>query len=89
MRRLPARWMPRWLTPEKKLIRMTTSEECLALVIITHQRPKSSPYNRQQRMNHQETVPLVGKVMARAFWDAKGIIPIEYLRKGRINKLGI
>jgi histone-lysine N-methyltransferase SETMAR len=31
MRKLSARWVPRLLTPEQKLNRMTTSEQCLAL----------------------------------------------------------
>jgi hypothetical protein len=52
---------------------------------ITHQNPNSSQ-NSEQKLVVQRlrrSVPSAGKVMASVFWDAEGILFIDYLAKGK------
>jgi hypothetical protein len=54
---------------------------------ITHQNPNSSQNSGQkpgvQSHRRQALVPSAGKVMALVFWDAEGILFIDYLEKGK------
>jgi hypothetical protein len=54
---------------------------------ITHQNPNSSQNSGQkpvvQRQRRQRSVPSAGKVMASVFLDARGILFIDYLEKGK------
>lgn len=106
MRKLSARWVPRLLTPEQKLIRKMISEECLARLQhnpvdflrrfitvdetwIHHYSPETKQQSKQWTAKGEpvpkkaKTVRSAGKVMASVFWDAKGILFIDYLEKGK------
>jgi len=54
---------------------------------ITHQNPNSSQNSGEkpvvQRQKKTRSVPSAGKVMASVFWDAEGILFIDYLEKGK------
>ncbi|QQP52895.1 Putative mariner transposase [Caligus rogercresseyi] len=77
MKKLSARWVPRLLTIDHKRNRVTTSMECLALF----------NRNKDEFFRRFVTKAKVGlsanKVMATLFWDARGVIHIDYLQKGR------
>jgi hypothetical protein len=49
---------------------------------ITHQNPNSSQ-NGCSAPKKTRSVPSAGKVMASVFWDAEGILFIDYLGKGK------
>jgi hypothetical protein len=54
---------------------------------IRHQNPNSSQNCGQkpayQRQKKTRSVPLAGKIIASVFWDAEGILFIDYLEKGK------
>jgi hypothetical protein len=54
---------------------------------ITHQNPNSSQISRQkpvvQRLKKTKSVPSAEKAMASVFWDAEGILFIDYIEKGK------
>uniref|UniRef100_A0A2S2QFV8 Mariner Mos1 transposase n=1 Tax=Sipha flava TaxID=143950 RepID=A0A2S2QFV8_9HEMI len=92
MRKLFSKWVPRLLTVDQKqqdfLRRYVTMDETW----IHHHTPES---NRQSaewtvagepRPKRPKSQKSAGKVMASVFWDAQGILFIDYLEKGkRIN----
>ena len=106
MRKLSARWVPRLLSLEQKLTRMTIAEESLALykrnpteflrrfvtvdeTWIHHNTPETKQQSKQWTARGEpvpkkaKTVLSAGKVMATVFWDAKGILLVDYLEKGK------
>jgi len=50
---------------------------------ITHQNPNNSQ-NSGQKPKKKRLVPSAGRVMAMVFWNAEGILFIDYLEKGKI-----
>ena len=54
---------------------------------ITHQNPNNSQYSGQKTgcsaPKKTRSVPSAGKVMTSVFWDAEGILYIDYLEKGK------
>jgi len=54
---------------------------------ITHQNPKSSQNSRQkpvvQRLRRQGRFHQQERTLASVFWDAKGILFIDYIEKGK------
>jgi hypothetical protein len=52
---------------------------------ITHQNRKSSQNSGQKLVIQRlrRSVPSAGKVMASVFWDAEGILFIDYLENGK------
>jgi Transposase. len=49
----------------------------------THQRPSNSQNNGFLWAKKTKVGLSANKVLATIFWDARGIIPIDYLQKGR------
>ncbi|QQP58373.1 Putative mariner transposase [Caligus rogercresseyi] len=94
MKKLSARWVPRLLTIDHKRNRVTTSMECLALfnrnkdeffrrfvtvdeTWIHYYTPETKQQSKQRpKWVYQPTKSTV-------FWDARGVIHIDYLQKGR------
>lgn len=105
MRKLCARWVPRLLTSDNKLKRVSTSKSCLEKMerhddffrrLITvdetwvhHYTPETKRQSMQwiavgePAPKKAKTVASSGKVLATVFWDARGIILIDYLQQGR------
>lgn len=106
MKKLTARWVPRFLTVEQKQVRMNLSQECLARfqknktdfvrrfvttdeTWVHYYTPESKTQSKQWKHRSSPppkkamTVKSAGKVMASIFWDAKGILMIDYLQKGK------
>lgn len=106
MKKLCARWVPRFLTEEQKQRRVDVSEANLAYLNrdpkeflrrfitmdetwIHHYTPESNRQSAEwltpgeSRPKRPKTQQLAGKVMASVFWDAHGIIFIDYLEKGK------
>jgi hypothetical protein len=95
MKKLCARRVPCLL--DQKRTRVLTKIKlilCVDLLLwmrlgftVTHQNPNSSQNSGQkpvvQRKKRQQSVPSAGKVMASVFWDAEGILFIDYLEKGK------
>jgi histone-lysine N-methyltransferase SETMAR len=83
MKKLCARWVLPLLTADQKRTCMEISEQCL------------ENFNKNKQPSNQLTetgcsvpkktrlVPSAGNVMASVFWDAEGILFIDYLKKGR------
>lgn len=92
LKKLTARWVPRILTEDQKRIRRNDSERALSLVrcnrldflrrfvtvgeIVIHY---YLPSNDCSPKSPKKTQPAAGKVMVTIFWDAHGIIFIDYL----------
>lgn len=106
MNKLCARWVPRLLTVDQKLIRKNISTANLALfrrnptefyrrfitvdeTWVHHYTPESKEQSKQwvgagePTPKKAKTILSANKVMATVFWDAKGIIYIDYLEKGK------
>lgn len=106
MKKLSARWVPRFLTIDQKQQRVDDSERILALFqknskdflrrFVTmdetwiHYYTPESKRSSAEWLQENETRPKrpktqrsAGKVMASVFWDAQGIIFIDYLQKGK------
>jgi len=106
MKRLCARWVPRFLTADQKRTRMKISEQCwerfnknkthfvhqfitMDETWIHHYTPESKQQSKQWREadcsapKKTRLVPSAGKVIASVFWDAEGILFIDYLEKGK------
>lgn len=106
MKKLCARWVPRLLTVDQKRIRVTTSQQNLALFSrkpteflrrfitmdetwIHYYTPESTQQAKQwvspgqSAPKRPKTQQWTGKVMASVFWDANGIIFVDYLEKGK------
>ena len=106
MSKVSARWVPRLLTPDQKLTRLTLSQENIAIFEadqasfidrfltqdecwVHHFEPETKKQSMQWKhpgsppQKKAKVVSSAGKVMASVFWDAKGIVFIDYLEKGR------
>lgn len=106
MKKLSARWVPRFLTVHQKQQRVDDSKAGLALLRrnradffrrfvtmdetwVHYHTPESNRQSAEWLKSHESRPkrPKVqrsaGKVMASVFWDAHGIIYIDYLQKGR------
>lgn len=106
MKKLCARWVPRLLTVDQKRIRVTTSQQNLAMFTrnpteflrrfitmdetwIHFYTPESMQQSKQwvspgeSAPKRPKTQQWTGKVMASVFWDAHGVIFIDYLEKGK------
>jgi hypothetical protein len=106
MKKLCARWVPRFLTADQKRTCMKISEQCLerfnknktdfVLRFITmdetwihHYTPESKQQAKQwtearcSAPKKTRSVLSAGKVMASVFWDAEGILFIDYLEKDK------
>lgn len=106
MKKLCARWVPRFLSDEQKKHRVELSERNLELLkrnpvdffrrLVTmdetwihHYTPESNRQSAEwleageSRPKRPRTQQSAGKVLASIFWDAKGIIFIDYLEKGK------
>lgn len=106
MQKLCARWVPRLLTLDQKLIRKNISTDNLALyrrnpneflrrfitvdeTWIHHYTPENKEQSKQwvgkgePTPKKAKTILSANKVMATVFWDARGIIYIDYLEKGK------
>ncbi|XP_012561940.1 protein GVQW3-like [Hydra vulgaris] len=82
IKKLAARWVPRVLTVDQKRNRVTTSQQCLDMF----NRNLSEVLRRFITMDENAAIGCVfqqsaGKVMASVFWDARGIIFIDFLEK--------
>lgn len=105
MEKLCARWVPRLLTLDQKLLRKTISTDNLALyrrnpneflrrfitvdeTWVHHYTPENKEQSKQwvgkgePTPKKAKTILSANKVMATVFWDARGIIYIDYLEKG-------
>lgn len=101
-----ARWVPRLLTVDQKLIRKNISTANLALykrnpseflrrfitvdeTWVHHYTPETKEQSKQwigpgePIPKKAKTIFSANKVMATVFWDARGIIHIDYLEKGK------
>lgn len=106
MEKLCARWVPRLLTVDQKLIRKNISTANLALykrnpseflrrfvtvdeTWVHHYTPETKEQSKQwigpgePTPKKAKTIFSANKVMATVFWDARGIIYIDYLEKGK------
>jgi histone-lysine N-methyltransferase SETMAR len=105
MKKLCARWVPRLLIADQKLIRMKISEQLLGHfnknktdfmhqfitmneTWIHHYTPECKQQSKRKKAGcsapkKARSVPSAGKVMASVFWNAEGILFINYLEKGR------
>ena len=106
MKKLCARWVPRFLTIDQKQQRVDDSERGLKLfqrnpneflrrfvtmdeTWIHHYTPESNRQSAEwlqpgeSRPKRPKTQQSAGKVLASIFWDARGIIFIDYLEKGK------
>lgn len=110
MRKLCARWVPRFLTIDQKAKRIRLSTQNLDMIRrnkkeflrrfvtmdetwIHHYTPESNRQSAEwlfpgeSRVKRPKTQQSAGKVLASIFWDAHGIIFIDYLQHGRtINR---
>ena len=87
MRKLFSKWVPRFLTPDQEQQRVEDSERCLELF----KRGKNDFLRRHVTMieiaagiirpKRPNTQQWAGKFMASVFWDAHGILFIDYLEK--------
>ena len=87
MRKLLSKWLPRLLTVEQKRQRVVDSERCLELF------RRNKPNSLCRYVTMEETwihhyIPeskqsSAGKVMASVFWNAHGVLFIDYLEKGK------
>ncbi|GBP32815.1 Histone-lysine N-methyltransferase SETMAR [Eumeta japonica] len=93
MRKLSARWVPRLLTLDHKRNRVTTSILRRFVTMdetwIHHNTPETKEQSKQW-VSRGERGPKkakqslsANKVMATVFWDARGVIHIDYLEKGK------
>ena len=99
LRKLSAKWVPRLLSIDHKRKRVTTSKDCLELfdrnpneflrrfvtvdeTWILYCTPETKQQSKQW-VSPSETHLSANKVMATVFWDARGIIHIDYLQKGK------
>lgn len=106
MKKLSARWVPRFLTAEQKLKRVHDSKYALEMFEVNsneflrrfitmdetwihYYTPESNRQSAEwlqaceSRPKRPKTQQSAGKVMASVFWDARGIIFIDYLEKGK------
>lgn len=108
MRKLTARWVPRFLTIEHKRVRVNFSKECLERFkcdtidflhrfvtvdeIWIHHYNTSEIKEQQSKRGKTDSEPVqkktkttqsAGKVMATVFWDAHGILLIDYTENGK------
>lgn len=106
MKKLCARWVPRFLTIDQKQQRVDNSEHALELLKgnaneffrrfvtmdetwIHYYTPESKRQSAEwlepgeSRPKRPKTQQSAGKILASVFWDARGIIFIDYLEKGR------
>ena len=106
IRKLCARWVPRFLKIDQNRFHVTTSVQNLAYsnrnrkellrrfvtmdeTLIHHCTPESRKGSKEwvkpgeSALKRPKTQQSIGKVMASVFWDAHGVIFIDYLEKGR------
>jgi histone-lysine N-methyltransferase SETMAR len=106
MTKVAARWVPKLLTADQKVVRRNMSRDNLRLFdsdpddfverFVTvdetwahHYTPESKQQSMQWKHVGSPTprkakaVPSAGKVMVTVFWDAEGILMLDYLRKGQ------
>jgi len=106
MEKLCARWVPRLLTLDQKLVRKTISTDNLGLyrsnpnkflrrfitvdeTWVHHYTPENKEQSKQwvgkgePTPKKAKTILSANKIMATVFWDARGIIYIDYLEKGK------
>ncbi|KAM8718589.1 hypothetical protein ACLKA7_001318 [Drosophila subpalustris] len=82
MKKVFSKWVPRLLTPEQKQQRIDESKSCLDM--FTRNKSSAEWHGAgESRPKRPKTQQLAGKVMASVFWDAHGIIFIDYLQKGQ------
>ena len=91
MRKLFSKWEPHLLTPDQKQQRVKDSERCLELFKRGKKKTKRSSAAwtavGENRPKRPKTQQWAGKIMASVFWDAHGILFIDYLEKGEtINR---
>lgn len=98
MRKLYSKWVPRNLTAEQKLKRVRDAERCLELFRADRVRfllryatmdetwiPYYAPETQaagEPRAKRTKTQHAAGKIRASVFWDAWGILFIDYLEDG-------
>ncbi|UYV74832.1 hypothetical protein LAZ67_12001195 [Cordylochernes scorpioides] len=68
LRKLSARWVPKLLTPIKRLVQATIH----AMETLRFPSPQKA-----------KTVPTAGKVMVSVFWDSEGVLLLDFLNKGQ------
>ena len=96
MRKLFSKWVPRLLTPEQKQKRVKNSDKDRrnlpsSLSFALTEFPDCGCHLQSGlwlvdsicNISMPKTQHLVGKVMASVFWDAHGILFIDYLEKGK------
>lgn len=91
-RLLSTRWAPHLLTLDQKRVRMQLSKECLERFkknatdfmrrFVTTDETWVYYYTKFQS-NQNSASKKANKVMASVFWDAKGILMIDYLPRGQ------
>ena len=103
MRKLTARWVPKFLSDEQMatrasvcsaLLKRFRSKDDFFLRLVTvdenwvhYYEPENKAQSRQwvrpgsPRPKKFKTQPSAGKVMATVFWDAKGVIMLDFLPK--------
>ena len=103
MRKLTARWVPKFLSDEQMatrasvcsaLLKRFRSKDDFLFHLVTvdetwvhYYEPKNKAQSRQwvgsgsPRPKKFKTQPSAGKVMATVFWDAKGVIMLDFLPK--------
>jgi histone-lysine N-methyltransferase SETMAR len=93
LRKLLTRWVPHSLTLDQKRIRVRLSKQHLARFqknktdfvrrFVTMDETWVYHYDPELRQQTAEWTKSVKKVMASVFWDAKGILIINYLQTGK------
>lgn len=103
--KVSARWVPKLLSVEQKITRLTISRDCLDLyeadpqdfldryvtmdeTWVHHYTPETKQQSKQwvragsPPPKKAKAILSANKVMASVFWDAKGVIMVDYLQKG-------
>lgn len=100
MTKIFSKWVPRSLTPDQKQTRVFDSTRCLEIfnqykgefyrwyvtmdkTWLRYNTPEKRTYDESRPRRHK-TQKTAGKVMAIVFWDAQGILLIDYLEHGKI-----